>query len=322
MKRREAIALIGGVACWPLCARGQPTARNPRIGFLYGGVAEALTLRANAFLEGVRSGERRNVDLVPRAAGASLDRLPVLAAELAGERLDVLFVTGPAGVRAAHAAARATPIVALDLETDPVATGLVSSLSKPGGNLTGIFFDFPDFSTKWLELMRAVLPDLSRVAVLWDPGTGPLQLQGLRKAAAIMAVELRVIEVKSVDAMHQAFADARAESVEGAVILSSPIFGSNPARTAELALEHRLPCVSLFPEFAFSGGLLAYGPYVSDLYRQSGQIVAKVLAGTPPGELPIERPAKFQLVVNVKTARALGIEVPRALLLLADEVIE
>ena len=165
----------------------------------------------------------------------------------------------------------------------------MSSLSKPGGNLTGIFFDFPDFSTKWLELMRAVLPDLSRVAVLWDPGTGPLQLQGLRKAAAIMAVELRVIEVKSVDGMHQAFADARAESLEGAVILSSPIFGSNPARTAELALEHLGPrAFRSSQEFAFSGGLLAYGPYVSDLYRQSGQIVAKVLAGTPPGELPIE----------------------------------
>ncbi|MFL5211773.1 MAG: ABC transporter substrate-binding protein [Microvirga sp.] len=322
MRRRAFLALIGGAGVWPRATLAQQAPSNPRIGFLYGGVSEALTLRTNAFLEGVRTSERRSIDLVPRAAGADAERLPALAREISAERVDVLFVTGPAAVRAALAAAPNVATVALDLESDPIAAGFVSSLPRPGGNLTGIFLDFPDFSTKWLELLRVVLPNLSRIAILWDPSTGTLQLEGARRAADLLGVKVELIEVEGAAAMRRAFGSAQSKRVEGAVLLSSPVFGSNPALTAELALEHRLPAVSLFPEFAFSGGLLAYGPNVNDLYRQSGQIVARVLAGTRPADLPIERPAKFQLVVNLKTARTLGIDVPRPLLLLADEVIE
>jgi putative tryptophan/tyrosine transport system substrate-binding protein len=178
MRRRQFIALIGLAAAWPLsvptAAFGQQQAvKNPRIGFLYGGVSEALALRVNQFLEGVRGIERGRIELISRVAEGNPDRFPALAAEIIAQKVDVVFATGPAAVRAAHSAAQG-PVVALDLETDPVQSGLILSLSHPSGNLTGVFFDFPEFSTKWLELLREVLPRLSRVAVLWDPSTGPV----------------------------------------------------------------------------------------------------------------------------------------------------
>src|SRR3954468_9425210 len=199
MRRREIISALALSGFWPGRALGQPQpGRLPRIGFLYGGVAEALTLRVDAFVEGVRAGGRRDIDLMPRAAGAEPSRLQELARELSAEKLDILFVTGPAAVRAVHAVAPPTlPIVALDLETDPVETRLVASLARPGGNLTGIFFDFPDFSSKWLELLRSVLPTLIHLAIFWDPGTGPLQLHAVQSAVGSFGIEGRVIETES-----------------------------------------------------------------------------------------------------------------------------
>ena len=212
--------------------------------------------------------------------------------------------------------------MALDFETDPVESGLLSSLSRPGGNLTGVFFDFPDFSTKWLELLREILPKLSRLAVFWDPSTGPLQLNAVERVAGVMGLRLQVIEVKDIGKVEEAFITARKENAEGLLLLSSPLFGSNPATIAKLALEHRFPAITLFPEFAQTGGLIAYGPNINDLYRQAGAMVAKVLAGTAPADLPVERPIRFLLVINLKTARSLGINVPPGLELRADEVIE
>jgi putative ABC transport system substrate-binding protein len=210
----------------------------------------------------------------------------------------------------------------LDLESDPVESGLVASLSRPGGNITGVFFDFPDFSTKWLELLREVAPKLTRLGIMWDPSTGPLQLRAVERAAGSMGFTLRVIEVKDLAHLEQAFAFARNETVEGLLLLSSPLFGSHPAMSAKLALEHRFPAITMFPEFPHTGGLLAYGPNITDLYRQTGAIAAKVLAGAAPADLPVERPTRFQLVINLKTAKALGIDVPPFLQQTADEVIE
>jgi len=288
---------------------------------LYGGVSEALALRVNQFLEGVRGIERGRIELISRVAEGNPDRLPALAAEIVTQKVDVVFATGPAAVRAAHSAAQG-PVVALDLETDPVQSGLIFSLSHPGGNLTGVFFDFPEFSTKWLELLREVLPRLSRVAVLWDPSTGPVQLNAVEKVGGSMGLSLQVIEVKEVSHIEQAVGVARKENAEALLLLSSPMFGSNPATSAKIALENRFPAVTMFPEFAQTGGLMAYGPNISELYRQAGAMVAKVLAGAAPADLPIERPVRFQLVINLKTAKALGLDVPWFLQQRADEVIE
>jgi putative ABC transport system substrate-binding protein len=320
--RREFAALIAGAGFWPLAAAAQQGPRNPRIGFLYGGVTEAMAARIGALLDGVRAIDGRNMDVVAKAHVAALDRLTELAKEIVKERVDVMFAAGPPAVRAASIAAPSHPLVALDLETDPVAAGFVSSLAHPGGRITGVFLDFPEFSTKWLELLRAVVPKLSRVAVLWDPSTGTLQKDALTRAAGVAGLTLHVIEVRNIEALRGAFERSRALGVDGAVLLSSPIFGSNASLSAELAFEYRLPAVSLFVEFAYSVGLLAYGPKQLDLYRQAGIMVGKVLTGTAPADLPVERPSKFQLVVNLKTARAMDIEPPQTLLLLADEVIE
>jgi putative ABC transport system substrate-binding protein len=323
MRRREFLAVLGGAAAWPVVARAQQqSVRNPRIGFLYGGVTEALALRANAFLEGVRATERRPIELISRVTEGNSARLPALVDDIVAQKIDVLFAAGPAAVRAAHTVAPKVPTVAIDLETDPVESGLLSSLSHPGGNLTGVFFDFPDFSTKWLELLREILPKLSRLAVLWDPSTGPLQLSAVERVAGAMDLRLQVIEVKDIGKIEEAFITARQDNAEGLLLLSSPLFGSNPAMSAKLALEHRFPAITMFPEFAQTGGLIAYGPNLIDLYRQAGAMVAKVLAGAAPSDLPVERPIRFQLVINLKTARSLGINVPPGLELRADEIIE
>jgi putative tryptophan/tyrosine transport system substrate-binding protein len=323
MRRRNVIVGLAGAAAWPLAARAQAQgARNPRIGFLYGGLQEAMGLRIGALLDGVRVVDGRHMDVVAKSYVAALDRLTALAKEIADERVDVLFAAGPPAVRAASIAAPSLTLIGLDLETDPVAAGYVSSLARPGGRITGVFLDFPEFSTKWLELLRTVVPKLSQVAVLWDPSTGTLQKDALTRAAGPLGVTLHVFEVNSIEALRGAFAASRARNAEGAVLLSSPIFGSNAAISAELAFEYKLPAVSLFAEFAYSVGLLAYGPKQLELYRQAGIMVGKVLTGAAPADLPVERPSKFQLVVNLKTARALGIELPQTLLLLADEVIE
>jgi putative tryptophan/tyrosine transport system substrate-binding protein len=261
--------------------------------------------------------------VVAKSYVASLDRLTALARDIVNERVDVMFAAGPPAVRAAVTAApNLLPIVAMDLETDPVAAGYVASLARPGGRITGLYLDFPEFSTKWLELLRTVVPKLSQLAVLWDPSTGTLQKDALTRAAGPLGVTLHVVEVNSVEGLRGAFAASRDRNAQGAVLLSSPIFGSNAAISAELAFEYKLPAVSLFAEFAYSVGLLAYGPKQLEHYRQAGTMVGKVLTGAAPADLPVERPSKFQLVVNLKTARALGIELPQTLLLLADEVIE
>jgi len=306
-------------------ALAQQPAKDPRIGFLWSGVAEAAAVRMNAFLEGVRGALRAqgdHIELVARIADGNQARLPTLAAELVAGKVDVLFAAGPAAVRAARAASPSVPIVALDLETDPIEAGLIAGLSHPGGNLTGVFFDFPDFGAKWLQLLRDAAPKLSRLAVFWDPSTGPMQLKAVEAVAGSMDVHLSVIEVIDVGNIEEAFRTAAKQKVDGLLVLSSPIFGSSPAMIADLALRDRLPAIMLFPEFAQTGGLLAYGPNLIDLFRQSGTMTGKVLAGTAPADLPVERPARFQLIVNLRTARTLGLDIPPSLLIRADQVIE
>jgi putative ABC transport system substrate-binding protein len=305
-------------------ALAQP-AHDLRVGFLYGGLTEAMPSRINAITNGVRETlrpEGQRFELLPRASEGDPARLPVLASEIVAAKVDVFVAAGPPAVRAARAASTTIPVVAIDLETNPVEAGLVSSLARPGGNLTGVFFDFPDFGAKWLELLREAAPNLSRIAVFWDHSTGTMQLKAVEAVASSMGFSLHVIEVNDARDLERAFRTAQDLKAQEVVFLSSPIFGSNPAIAAKIAFEHKLPAISMFPEFALTGGLLAYGPNTIDLFRQAGTMVGKVLAGTAPADLPVERPARFQLVINLKTARALGLTIPTGLLIRADEVIE
>jgi putative ABC transport system substrate-binding protein len=199
---------------------------------------------------------------------------------------------------------------------------MIASLSHPGANLTGFFFDFPEFRTKLLELLREVVPGLSKVAVLWDPNSGAAQLESVEAGAATMKVKLEKLQARNVTEMNQAFDAAKRADVDAVMVLSSPFIGANTKLVADLASRHALPAVTLFSEFARNGGLMSYGPNILDIYRRVGGIVAKVLQGNKPAELPVELPTKFELVVNLKTARALKLEIPPNLLVWADELIE
>jgi putative ABC transport system substrate-binding protein len=222
-------------------------------------------------------------------------------------------------VHAARSATRTIPIIAIDLESDPVASGMAVTLARPGGNITGVFLDFPDFTAKWIEMLVESNPKLSRAAVLWDPVTGSVQMEAVKKAGGTLNVQLDVIEARRPSDYGAAFSMASERGAGAMVILSSP---PNVQMLAELALRHRLPAITLFPDFARAGGLLAYGPNLLSLFRLSSIVAGKVLHGANPAELPIERPTKFETVLNMRTAHALGISIPTSLLLRAVEVIE
>ena len=195
-------------------------------------------------------------------------------------------------------------------------------LARPGGNVTGVFFDFPEFSKKWLELMKEILPRLARIGVLWDPATGFTQLRALEAVAAVMNIELAIVEVRALADLDGAMVAASRNNIDALFMLSTPLIGGSSKLLADFTLLRRLPAVTLFPDFARSGGLMGYGPNISDGIRQIARMVAKVLQGAKPADLPIELPTKFEFVVNLKTAKALGIEMPTSILLRADEVIE
>jgi putative ABC transport system substrate-binding protein len=245
-----------------------------------------------------------------------------MARELIERNVDILVPISPAAVEAARSLTSTIPIVAFDLETDPVGSGLVKSLARPGGNVTGVFFDFPEFSKKWLELMKEALPRLTKVGVLWDPATGFTQLRAIEAVAAIMNIALEVVEVRALAELDRAMAAVMRTNVDALVMLSTPLIGGSSKPLAEFTLQQRLPAITLFPDFARSGGLMGYGPNVNNGFHQMARMVAKVLQGTKPADLPVELPTRFELVVNLKTAKAIGIELPTSILLRADEVIE
>jgi putative ABC transport system substrate-binding protein len=210
----------------------------------------------------------------------------------------------------------------MDLETDPVRSGLVGSLATPGGNVTGIFFDAPEVAGKWLQMLRDVVPTLGRVALLWDPSTGPAQIEAAESAARSLKIESHRLPARHPADLVAAVRAAAGLRVGALLVLSSPIFAGEAPRIATLALQHKVPSIMLFPFFAESGGLLSYGPDNLDLLRQAGVLVGKVLKGAAPATLPVERPTRFRLLINVKTAKALALTIPQPLLLQADQLIQ
>lgn len=268
------------------------------------------------------SNDAEDVELIVRGADGELDQLGTMAVELIRLNLDLILAASPAAVRAARELTESLPIVAVDLESDPVANGWAESLNRPGGNVTGVFLDLPDFSAKCLQLLREAVPTLSRVGVLWDPATGVVQRKAVESAATALGVTLEILEVRRIGDLAGAFQALSRSQVDGLLMLSSPLFGGTSELPAKLALQYRIPAITLFPQFAERGGLLAYGPDLRVLFRQAGTLARKVLNGTKAADLPIERPTRFRFVINFKTARVLGIEFPDAVLARADEIIE
>ena len=244
------------------------------------------------------------------------------AAELARLSVDVILARGPAAVAAAKAVTRTIPVVAVDLESDPVAAGFVRGLAQPGGNITGVFLDLPELSGKQLQLLKETVPRFSRVAVLGDPVLNAPQFRATEVAARALAIQLQSVEVRAQKDFNDALETAKKGQARAVLLLSSPLVFNSRARIAALAVEKRIAAVSMFVEFAEAGGLMAYGPSLRESFRRCGAYAGKILQGAKPGELPIERPERFNLVINLKTAKALGIIIPQTLLLRADQVIE
>src|SRR5712691_9946602 len=269
MNRRAFLCgLTFGTLFAPHAADGQQVAQVPRIGFLHpGSLTPERSRYLDAFRQGLRDGsyvEGQNITIAYRWAESREERLPDLAAELIRLRVHVLLAVAPSAVNAARNATTTIPIVAVDLETDPVASGLVASLARPGGNLTGVFFDFPDFAGKWVELLKEVAPQISRVAVVWDPRTGPVQMRAVEAAARALGLQLHTQEVRGPDGFEGA-CRAATEGHAGALLaLSSPLVNTNLKRIAGCALRNRLPATTLYTDFAQEGGLMAYGPNLPD----------------------------------------------------------
>lgn len=320
MRRRLLLALAGAAA---LPARAQPALRE--VGFIHPGTRDAATTRLRAFGAGLQQqgfAEGRAVSVAARWAENDPSRLAANVDELVRRKVSVMLVVGRPATLLARAATQSIPLVALDLESDPVESGFIKSLSRPGGNLTGLYFDFPEFTGKLLQLLGEVVPGLERLAVLWDPASGPVPLETLKAAAAGRGVALTVVDVDKPDDIDRAVKAAVGARAQAAIALSSPVFGTEPKRLANAVLQARLPLISQFPEYAEFGGLMAYGISIVDLFRQGGEVVGKVLAGTSPAELPVERPSRFRLVINAGAAKAMGLAIPAVILARTDELVE
>jgi putative ABC transport system substrate-binding protein len=325
MKRREFITLFGGAAvAWPLTARAQQQGDSVlKIGVLWPGVAPPASPRMESFRLALRQFgyvEGRNIAIDLRYAEGGVRQLPELAAELVRLKVDVITAFGDLAPKIAQQATGTIPIVAIC--DDIVGAGLVASLSRPGGNITGFTLLAPELSAKRLGLLQELVPGIARVAALWDPTTGKAQATISESAARSLNLKLQILEVRNRDDLAGAFRAARDERAAALNVFASPVLASFNREIIDLAAEYRLPAIYQWREAVEAGGLLSYGPILASLWRQSGVIVAKVLKGAKPMDLPVEQPSKFELTVNAKTALSLGLAIPPNILLFADEVIE
>ncbi len=310
--------------CFP--AQAQQPAKIPRIGYLEAVSPSIGAVRSEAFRQGLRElgyVEGKNIVTEYRYAEGKRDRLPALAAELVRLKVDVIVTAGASATRAAKKATSTIPIV-MAQDSDPVGKGIVASLARPGGNITGLSTLAPEISGKQLELLKEIVPKLSRVAVL-GTSTRPGNAQTLREvelAAGAFKVEVRYLDVLDPKKIETAFGAARKERVDAVLVLAGRILISHRTQVVELAVKSRLPAIYPFPVYVEAGGLMSYGVRRSDLFRRAATYVDKILKGANPAEFPVEQPTKFELVINLKTAKALGITIPPTLLLQATKVIK
>jgi len=327
MKRREFITLLSGTAAaWPLAARAQQPAM-PVIGFLDSRPSDAMSDRLRAFRQGLKDTgyvEGENLAIIYRFAENQIDRLPVLAAELVHRQVAVIVTTVGTATFAAKAATTTIPIAFL-VGDDPVRLGLVASLARPGGNLTGINLFTAELTAKRLELLHELVPRAARVAVLVNPADVTITESTLRDAevaARTARLQIKVLNANTSDDINSAFDNMARERPDALFVATSPFFIGRRIQLVQLAAFHRLPATYSLREMAESGGLMSYGANVADAYRQVGVYTGRILKGTKPADLPVVQSAKFELVINHQTARMLGLEVPPTLLARADEVIE
>jgi putative ABC transport system substrate-binding protein len=327
MRRREFIGLVGGVAALPLAARAQqPAGRVYRVGYLsFGSRGQQLHL-IKAFEEGLRNlGYRvgENIIIEYRFADGATERLPALAADLVRLGVDVI-VTGNISTGTVMKATATIPIVTLN-SADPVSAGLVASLARPGGNLTGFTQDAGDeIIGKRLELLKEALPSLLRVGILLNPDftSNRSRLTSMREAARTLGLMLVAVEARGLDGLEEAFATMVRERAQGFVVLGDSVLFNYRGQIGVIAARDRLPAIAPAREFAEAGLLLAYGVDFRDIFRRSAVLLDKIFKGAKPADLPVELPTKFELVVNLKTAKTLGVDVPLSVQQRADEVIE
>jgi ABC-type uncharacterized transport system substrate-binding protein len=310
----------------PLDAQALQSAKMAQIGFLSLSSPSGVVLWRQAFRQGLTDlgwVEGENVRIEYRYAEGRIERLPDLAADLVRLKVDVIVTALNTDALAAQKATSTIPIV-MASAADPIGTGLVESLARPGGNITGLTSIVPELAGKRLELLKEVVPNLSRVAVLWNPQgrTSTLSWKELQLPARRLGIELRSLEVRSVNAFDKAVADAARTRAGALAIMPDPVFVTNLKRIADLAAKSRLPSIYNLSEFVDAGGLVSYGPDQSDSFRRAATYVDKILKGAKPADLPVEQATKFELVINLKTAKALGLSIPPLLLLRADRVIE
>jgi putative tryptophan/tyrosine transport system substrate-binding protein len=325
VKRREFITLLGGAAAWPLVARAQQTAKIARIGLLGLTSASALAPYIEAIQAGLRDlgyVEGKNLVIESRFGEDKYDRLPDLAAELVRLNVDVLVTFAAPGTRAARSATSTIPIV-MAVTADAVATGLIASLAHPGGNVTGTTILNPELMAKRLELLKGLVPTMTHAAVLLNPdnaANGPVR-QAMEMTAKALKVGLHPFELRGPGEIESLFAAMVDGKIDALVVHDDQVLIGNAKTIATLAAKQNLPSCG-FLEFATAGGLLAYGVNFVELCARAAYFVDKILKGTRPSDLPVQQPTKFQLVINLKTAKALGLTVPQTLLVAADEVIE
>jgi ABC-type uncharacterized transport system substrate-binding protein len=326
LKRREFITLLGGAAAaWPLAARAQQTTRVPRIGWLSTGSPISHRLSLAAFQGGLRALgyiEGGNVTIEYRWAEGNLARLPELARQLVQQQVEIILAGGSTGAQAAKNATSVIPIIAAGTG-DLVELGLVTSFARPGGNLTGFVTAAPETAGKRLQIMTEIAPQARRAAVLWTGATNSgLEWKVVTQLASVLGLALEPYEAHTVQDLDRVLAAIVQSAAQMLFVLNDPFIFTHRKSIIESAAKSRLPAIYGFREFVDDGGLISYGPNISDGYRRAATYVDQVLKGAKPGDLPVQAPTKYELVINLKTARALGLDVPPMLLARADEVIE
>jgi putative ABC transport system substrate-binding protein len=326
-RRRLLLTSLAGAFAAPLAAGAQQAGKAHKLGFLAFSPADASL--DGAFRRGLRELgyiEGRNLAIEYRSADGQLNRLPDRAAELVALKVDLIVAAGTPSALAAKRATKTIPIV-FPAAADAVGSGLVSSLARPGGNLTGLSFLGPELVGKGLEVLKEAIRGITRIAVLWQPGAHGERAQkdmlhGTEVAAQTLAVRLQFVEARDRDDLERAFEEMARTRANALTVLTSTMFFAEHRRLVELAAKNRLPVVYPWREPVDAGGLMAYGPSIPDMFRRAAAYVDKILNGAKPGELPVEQPSKFELVINLKTAKTLGLTIPPSLLARADQVIE
>jgi putative ABC transport system substrate-binding protein len=326
MRRRDFITLVGGAAVtWPLAVRAQQRTRIPKIGFLGMGPASGSADRVEALQQGLRDlgyVDGRNIVIEFHWAD-SVEQLPRLAAEFVRENVDIIFANSSTLVEPARQATKTIPIV-FAVHADPVGMGHVASLAHPGGNITGLTMLLTDIAAKELDLLTQAAPQAGRIGVLFNPTTPSHQLavEAVKSTGEKLNVELVAEPASTADDFAGALSTISKKGAAALLVVASPVFAAGRLRLAELALKHRLPAMFSTRADAEAGGLMSYGADLNDLYRRSAVYIDKILKGATPADLPVEQASKYQFVINLKTAKGLGVAIPPDVLALADEVIE